>query len=350
MSMKEGIMLSDTFNHAYAEINDLIIQKKNDVKRTVNDAMISLYWEIGKRLTEEITGVNKPDYGKRVVIEISNRLSVSYGSGFGKSAISRMINFYQEFPDYEKVATLSQQLTWSHFVEILPIKDALKRDFYAVMCKSENWSVRTLRERKKSMLYERTAISKKPDETIKNEIAELAEAKKMSLDMFYRDPYMLDFLGLKDTYSEKDLENAILAQLEKFILEMGSDFAFLARQKHFVLDGKDYYMDLLFFHRTLRRLVLIELKLGEFEPQDKGQVELYLRWLEKHEKAEGEEKPVALILCAEKSQETIELMELDNGSIRVAQYLTKMPPKEVLEKKLFQAIANAKEQLKQRAE
>ena len=122
---------------------------------------------------------------------------------------------------------------WSHFLVLLPIKDELQRNFYASMCKNENWSVRTLRERKKSMLYERTAISKKPDEMIKNEIAELNEEKKMSVDMFYRDPHMLDFLGLKDTYSEKDLENAILAQLEKFILEMGSDFAFLARQKHF---------------------------------------------------------------------------------------------------------------------
>lgn len=348
--MKDEIVLSDNFDHVYDDINDLIKRKKRDVKNAVNDAMISLYWGIGKKLADEITGVKKPEYGKQVVIEISKRLSEDYGTGFNRSAISRMINFYQEFPDYEKVATLSQQLTWSHFIEILPIKDELKRDFYATMCKNENWSVRTLRERKKSMLYERTAISKKPDETIKNEIEELSEEKKMSLDMFYRDPYMLDFLGLKDTYSEKDLENAILAQLEKFILEMGSDFAFLARQKHFVLDGKDYYMDLLFFHRTLRRLVLIELKLGEFEPQDKGQVELYLRWLEKYERAEGEEKPVALILCAEKSQETIELMELDNGSIHVAQYLTKMPPKEVLEKKLLQAIANAKEQLEQREE
>lgn len=239
-------------------------------------------------------------------------------------------------------------MTWSHFIEILPIQDELKRDFYAVMCKNENWSVRTLRERKKSMLYERTAISKKPVKTIKDEIAELSKVRKMSLDMFYRDPYMLNFLGLKDTYSEKDLENAILAELEKFILEMGSDFAFLARQKHFVIDGKDYYMDLLFYHRTLRRLVLIELKLGEFEPQDKGQVELYLRWLERYEKAEGEESPVALILCAEKSQETIELMELDNGRIHVRQYLTKMPPKELLEKKLSLAIANAREQLEQR--
>ncbi len=346
--MKDEIILSDNFNHVYADINDLIKRKKRDAKNAVNDTIISLYWGIGKKLTKEITGVNKPEYGRKVILEISNRLSADYGAGFNKSAISRMINFYQEFPDYEKVATLSQQLTWSHFIEILPIKDALKREFYAVMCKNENWSVRTLRERKKSMLYERTAISKKPDGTIKNELAELTEENKMSLDMFYRDPYVLDFLGLKDTYSERDLENAILVQLEKFILEMGSDFAFLARQKHFVLDGKDYFMDLLFFHRTLRRLVLIELKLGEFEPQDKGQVELYLRWLEKYEMAEGEEKPIALILCAEKSQETIELMELDNGRIHVAQYLTKMPPKEVLERKLLQAIANAKKQLEQR--
>lgn len=344
----DELILSDEFDDIYEEINALIKKKKENLKRTVNDAMLSLYWRIGKRLTEELTGERKPEYGKRVVFEIGKRLSEEYGSAFDKAAISRMIKFYQEFPNYEKVATLSQQLTWSHFIEILPIQDELKREFYAVMCKNENWSVRTLRERKKSMLYERTAISKKPDEVIKNEIAELNEAKKMSLDMFYRDPYMLNFLGLKDTYSEKDLENAILAELEKFILEMGSDFAFLARQKHFVLDGRDYYMDLLFYHRTLRRLVLIELKLGEFEPQDKGQVELYLRWLEKHERAEGEESPVALILCAEKSQETIELMELNNGSIHVGQYLTKMPPKELLEKKLSLAIANAKEQLEQR--
>jgi predicted nuclease of restriction endonuclease-like (RecB) superfamily len=239
-------------------------------------------------------------------------------------------------------------LTWSHFVELLPIEDELKRDFYAAMCRNENWSVRTLRERKNSMLYERTAISRKPEETIKHEIEQLAQNDEMSLDLFYRDPYVLDFLGLKDTYSEKDLENAILSELEKFILEMGSDFAFLARQKHFVLDGKDYYMDLVFFHRSLRRLVLVELKLGAFEPEHKGQVELYLRWLRKHEMREGEDEPVALILCAEKSRETVELMELNEGSIHVAQYLTKMPPKKLLEEKLAAAIANAREQLGQR--
>lgn len=332
----------------YADISNMICKTKNAVMKQMNNSVISLYWNIGKKLTDEVLQGQKAQYGKNIIGELSDRLTVEYGKGFEKSSVFKMVKFYQEFSDYEKVATLSQQLTWSHFVELLPVEDELKRDFYAAMCKNENWSVRTLRERKKSMLYERTAISKKPEETIVNEIAELRDERKMSLDMFYRDPYMLDFLGLKDTYSERDLENAILAELEKFILEMGSDFAFMARQKHIVIDGKDYYMDLLFYHRSLRRLVLIELKLGEFEPQDKGQTELYLRWLEKYERADGEESPIALILCAEKSQETIELMQLDHGSIHVGQYLTKMPPKELLEQKLSLAIANAREQLEQR--
>lgn len=346
--MSENHIIKPDIDTIYSDISSLIFNAKNQVMRQMNNSVITLYWEIGKKLTEEVLQGEKASYGKNIIGDLSDRLSVEYGRGFEKSAVFRMVKFYQEFSDYEKVATLSQQLTWSHFVELLSIEDAIKRDFYAVMCKNENWSVRALRERKKSMLYERTAISKLPEETIANEIAELRDERKMSLDMFYRDPYMLDFLGLKDTYSEKDLENAILGELEKFILEMGSDFAFLARQKHIILDGKDYYMDLLFYHRTLRRLVLIELKLGEFEPQDKGQTELYLRWLEKYEKAEGEESPVALILCAEKSQETIELMELNHGSIHVGQYLTKMPPRELLEEKLSMAIANAKEQLEQR--
>ncbi|OQB53423.1 MAG: hypothetical protein BWX97_00526 [Firmicutes bacterium ADurb.Bin146] len=167
------------------------------------------------------------------------------------------------------------------------------------------------------MLYERTAISKKPEVTIKNDVMQLIEQDKMSLDLFYRDPYVLNFIGLKDTYSEKDLENAILSELEKFILEMGSEFAFMARQKHFILDGKDYFMDLLFYHRTLRRLVLVELKLGEFKPEHKGQVELYLCWLKMYEKNVDEDDPVAHILCTEKSQMTVGLMELEQGSIKI---------------------------------
>ena len=214
----------------------------------------------------------------------------------------------------------------------------------------ETGSVRVLRERKKSMLYERTAISKRPEETIRNDIQLLEEKDMMTVDMFYRDPCILDFLGLQDTYSEKDLENAILAELEKFNLEMGTDFAFMARQKKVTIDGKDYKIDLLFFHRKLKRLVVVELKIGEFEPEYKAQVELYLRWLNKYERMENEEAPIALILCAEKSDEVIELLELDKGDIRVAQYLTAMPSKEELEEKLRLAIQRAKIQLEQRKE
>lgn len=343
--MKDEMISTEIVDKLYSQIDLMIVKSKTIAAHAVNNAMVLLYWHIGESLFENVLATERAEYGESIIDEISQKLYLVYGKGFNRASIFRMIQFYQRFPKEQIVATLSQQLTWSHFVELISIEDDLKREFYAAMCKNEMWSVRNLRERKKSMLYERTAISQKPEETIANDIAELRDERKMSVDMFYRDPYMLDFLGLKDTYSEKDLENAILAELERFILEMGSDFAFLARQKHIVLDGKDYYMDLLFYHRTMRRLVVIELKLGEFEPQDKGQTELYLRWLDKYEKAEGEESPVALIFCAEKSQETIELLELDKGNIHVAQYLTKMPPKEILEQKLSLAIARAKENL-----
>ena len=243
--MANELMKYEESNELYSKIVSLIKSRKTAITQTLNSAMVFLYWEIGETICLDVLDHTKADYGKSIVDEVSRKLTQEYGKGFNRTAVFRMIQFYQEFPDREKVATLSQQLTWSHFVELFPIEDELKRDFYAAMCKNEGWSVRTLRDRKKSMLYERTAISRKPEETIKGDIMQLMDQDKMSLDMFYRDPYVLDFLGLKDTYSERDLENAILAELEKFILEMGSDFAFLARQKHFVLDGKDYYMDLL---------------------------------------------------------------------------------------------------------
>lgn len=226
----------------------------------------------------------------------------------------------------------------------------MKREFYVTICSNERWSVRTLREIKSSMMYERTAISKKPELIITNDLKLLREEHKMTADLFFKDPYVLDFLGLEDTYSEKDLENAILSELEKFILEMGIDFAFLGRQKRITIDNKDYYIDLLFYHRRMKRLVVIELKLEEFKPEHKGQVELYLRWLNKYEKMDGEESPLAIILCSEKSNETIELLELGNSGIHVAQYLTQMPSKEMFEDKLHMAIQKAKLQFEQRAQ
>ncbi|KOA19524.1 hypothetical protein CLHOM_21350 [Clostridium homopropionicum DSM 5847] len=345
---KEIINTTEELSSLYNNISALIEKTKEKVYHSVNSKLVLLYWNIGRTIKDDIIKVERAEYGEKVVEGLAKELSEQYGKGYSKRNLFRMVKFYEAFTDYEIVTTLSAQLTWSHLVELISIEDRLKREFYATLCSSERWSVRILRERKSSRMYERTVISKKPELTIINDLKQLREENKMSPDLFFKDPYVLDFLGLQDTYSEKDLENAILTELEKFILEMGIDFAFLGRQKRITVDNRDYYIDLLFYHRRMKRLVVIELKLEEFKPEHKGQVELYLRWLNKYERMEGEESPLALILCAEKSSETIELLELDNSGIHVAQYITQMPPKEVFEEKLHKAIQRAKLQLEQR--
>jgi predicted nuclease of restriction endonuclease-like (RecB) superfamily len=246
------------------------------------------------------------------------------------------------------VSTLSAQLGWSHFVEIIPIKDQLKRDFYAEMCRVERWSVRKLRDKIGGMLFERTALSRKPEKLAAMELAKLREDDKLSPELIFRDPYFLDFLGLKDGYSEKDLEASILREMERFIIELGAGFSFVARQKRIIIDGDDFYLDLLFYHRKLRRLVAIDLKLEKFKAADKGQMELYLRWLEKHEMEPGEETPLGLILCEHAGVEQVELLQLDESGIRVASYMTDLPPKAILQKKLKAAAELAREQVARR--
>lgn len=240
------------------------------------------------------------------------------------------------------MTTLSAQLSWSHFVEILLVKNDLARDFYAEMCRFERWTVRTLRERIDSMLFERTAISRKPKETIKRELTALRDEQKLTPDLIFRNPYILDFLGLSDSYSEKDLEDAILRELEKFLLELGTHFTFAARQKRIVIDGEDFKIDLLLFHRVLQRLVVIELKIGKFKAEYKGKMELYLRWLNKYERLPHEAEPFGLILCTEAGAEQIELLELTKSGIRIGEYLTELPSRQVLENKLLEAFNLAK--------
>lgn len=332
----------------YEDVAILIEKAKSKVALHVNTEFVLLNWNIGNRIKNELLNNQKPEYGKRVIKELSNKLIQKYGRGYSYSNLYRMLQINEFFGDFEIFATMSQKLSWSHWVEIAKINTEIKRKFYVTMCVNENWSVRTLRERVDSALFERTSISKKPEQTIINDLQLLTAENKMTTDLFFIDPYILDFLELKDTYSEKDFENAIINELEKFILEMGNDFAFLSRQKRITIDGRDYYIDLLFYHRKLRRLVVVELKLGEFKPEYKGQVELYLNWLNKYERAEGEESPVAIILCANKSDMMTELLELDNSEIHVAQYLTNYVSKELLEQKLLSSIKNAKIQLEQR--
>jgi len=256
-----------------------------------------------------------------------------------------MMQFAVLFPDEKKVVSLIRQLSWTHILAVIPIEDPLKRDFYIQMCTMEKWSVRTFRERIKSMLYERTAISKKPEKTIKDDLNKLEKEQKINPDLIFRDPYFLEFLGLSDTYSEKDLEDAILIELQRFIIELGSDFAFLARQKRINIDNRDYYIDLLFYHRKLKSLIVVDLKIGEFEAAFKGQMELYLQYLEKYEMVEGEKQPLGLILCTGKNKEHVELLQLNKSNIRVAEYLTVLPPQNLLEEKLHKAIEIAKNKL-----
>lgn len=329
----------------FGEIKLLIDQSRRQVAQTVNAAISVLYWQVGKRLQKEVLQHQRAEYGKEIINSLSKQLVQEYGKGWSKRQIHYFLRFAEAFPEEEIVHTVCAQLSWSHIRQIIPMDSEVKRMFYIEICKLEKWSVRNLQEKIDSMLYERTAISKKPEETIKASLDKLKNQDSINPDLVFRDPYFLDFLGLSDTYSEKDLEDSILNELQKFIGELGSDFAFLARQKRIGIDQVDYYIDLLFYHRRLKSLVAIDLKLGHFKAEYKGQMELYLRWLEKHETVEGENPPIGLILCASKNQEHIELLQLDKGNIKVAEYLVHLPPIKVLEQKLHRAIEIAQNKL-----
>lgn len=324
------------------DIKSLIDKTTTQVAYNVNSSMVILNWHIGKRIREEILKNKRAEYGERIVATLSQQLMNEYGEGYTKSALNRMLVFARYYTTSQKVATLSRQFSWSHIVELLAIKDDTERLFYEQVATIELWGVRQLRERISSMLFQRTAISKKPKALIQKELKKQVSTKEMTnSELVFKDPYLLDFLGLKDTYSEKDLESCILNSIQEFIRELGSDFAFIARQKRITIDAEDFYLDLLFYHRGLRRLIALDLKLGKFKAAYKGQMELYLRWLEKHEVREGEHAPIGLILCAEKSDEHIELLQLDKSNIKVSEYLTALPPKKVLERKLHQAMITA---------
>ena len=338
-------MIVENQSDLFSDIKTLIEQSKQQIVVTVNSTMTMLYWQIGNRIKTDILKNERAAYGQEIVKQLSANLTEQYGKGWGEKHLRHCLRFVETFPDMQIVSTLQRQLTWSHIKSFLYIEDELKRGFYIEMCKLEQWSTRILEERINSMLYERTAISKKPEETIKHDLELLKNEQKLTPDLVFRDPYFLGFLGLSDKYSENDLEMAILVELQNFIIEFGSDFAFMERQKRVSIDNEDYYLDLLFYHRRLKCLVAIELKLGKFQAAYKGQMELYLRWLDKNMKIDGENSPIGLILCAGKSDEHIELLQLENANIKVADYLTQLPDKHLLEQKLRIAIEIAKQRL-----
>lgn len=331
------------------DIRSLIEAAREQTARAVNSALVGLYWHIGKRIRDDVLHNQRADYGETIVASLAQQLTVEYGRGFDRRNLFHMIRFAELFPNEAIVNALRTQLSWTHFRELLSLNDPLKREFYSELCRVERWSTRTLRHKIDHLLFERTAVAKQPEALIERDLALLRDEDRMTPDLVFRDPYVLDFLSLPGDFTEPDLELAILRELESFLLELGTDFSFVARQKRMTVDHEDYYLDLLFFHRRLRRLVAIDLKLGKFQAADKGQMELYLRWLEAHETRPGEEPPVGLILCADKSEEHVKLLQLEASGIRVAQYLTDFPPRKLLEKKLHDSILRARNHLAAKA-
>jgi predicted nuclease of restriction endonuclease-like (RecB) superfamily len=327
----------------YLDICSMIENSKSNIALAISTEICSLHWYIGKRIKECILLNKRAEYGKRVLFNLSIKLTEKYGKGWSLKSLQHCLHFVEIFKKEEIVSTLWRQFNWSQLKVFMYIKEGLKRSFYMELCKLEHWDVRTLSEKIDSQLYERTALSKKPESLIKKELSQVKKTGNVTPDIVFRSSYFLDMLGLSDTYSEKDLEDAIVVQLQSFIKELGNDFAFLERQKRISIDSVDYYLDLLFYHRSLQRLVAIELKLGKFKPQHEGQMLLYLRYLDKNERKEYEKSPIGLILCSEGNTEHIEYFMLEKSNIKVAQYYTQLPNKKVLSEKLQKAIAVARE-------
>jgi predicted nuclease of restriction endonuclease-like (RecB) superfamily len=341
-TQKHAMETGTTESGLLQDLRTLILETRQAFASTVNAGLTTLYWRLGRRVQEDLLQQNRAEYGAAIIISVARQLEADFGTSFGEKNLRHMLKFAEVFPDEQIVYALRRQLSWSHFRTLIYLQDPLKRSFYTEMTKLEGWSTRTLHRNIDGMLFERTAVARKPEKLIHKELSVLREEGSLSPDLVFRDPYVLNFLGLSDTYSEQDLEQAILRELETFLLELGIGFTFVARQKRMVIDNEDHSLDLLFFHRRLKRLVAVELKLGKFKAAYKGQMELYLRWLEVHEQGPGEESPLGLILCGATSHEAVELLRLDEAGIRVAEYLTELPPREMLEKKLHAAITHAR--------
>ena len=322
----------------------IIDQARRHVATYVNVEACLMNWHVGKRIKEDVLYNQRAEYGKQILKNLSVKLTERYGTGWGTEKLKHCVRSAYLFSEDDIMYAARTQLTWTHLSSLMSLKDSLERQFYMEMCRIEHWDTRTLDEKIDSQLYQRTAISQRPEEVIRRELKELREEDTLNPDIVFRSTYFLDMLGLPDVFSEKDLENSILNQLLEFIKELGSDFTFVDRQKRITVDSEDYFIDLLFFHRGLRRLVAIDLKLGKFKPAYEGQMRLYLRYLNKNDRKPWEEEPIGLILCSEGNTEHIQYFMLDDDSdIRVAQYYTELPSKELLADRLQRAIAIARE-------
>ena len=318
-------------------VSTLIDQARDSIASYANATLTMTYWQVGVTIDSEVLGGERADYGGQILSTLSKELTERFGKGFALPNLSRMQKFARQFPDPEIVATLSKKLSWSHFVALVPLRSDEARAFYADQAASGRLTVRELKSAIERKAYERREIAN----------SQIEPGSVVPADTF-SDPYLLDFLGLHDQFLEADLEAAILRDLESFLLEVGTGFTFVERQKRMVIDDIDFHLDLLLYHRPLRRLVAVELKIGKFDARHEGQMKLYLKWLDRYERQEGEEAPIGLILCTEASREQVELLEMHKDGIVVAEYWTALPPKQELEQRLQIMLRSARERLARR--
>lgn len=325
---------SDLFDRVAA----LIEQTRTSVASQANAALTMMNWQIGHLIDAEVLGEQRAGYAEEIVASLGQQLTRRYGRGYDRANLYRMIKFAQVFPDFEIVASLGKQLSWTHFKALIPVYSDEARAFYIMQALDARLSVRALRELIGRQGFERREIAN----------AQTPGGSAVPLDAF-SDPYFLDFLGLKDTFAERDLEEALIREMEAFLLEVGNGWTFVARQKRMTVDNDDFYLDLLFYSRPLHRLIAVELKVGKFRPAYKGQMDLYLKWLDRYERRNDEGAPLGLILCTETSREQIELLEMHKGGIVVAEYWTALPPKEELQQHIAQIYRAAQERVARRA-
>ncbi|WP_408899815.1 YhcG family protein (plasmid) [Nocardioides sp. R1-1] len=318
-------------------VSSLVREAREAIASYTNATLTMTYWQVGALIDSEVLGRERAEYGAQIVASLARELTERFGRGFEEKNLRRMIKFAQLYPDAEIVASLARQLSWTHFVTLLPLKSAEARAFYADQVAVGRLTVRELKQAIQRKAYERREIANSQ-----------IEPGSMVPAHTFSDPYLLDFLGLHDGYAETDLEAAILRDLEAFLLEVGTGFSFVERQKRMIIDGDDFHLDLLFYSRPLRRLVAVELKIGKFDARHEGQMKLYLKWLNRYERAEGEEAPIGLILCAEASREQVELLEMHKDGIVVAEYWTALPPKHELEQRLQAILRDARERIARR--
>lgn len=324
-------------NQLFARVTEIIENRKYRAVTHANRETTMMFWEVGQYINTVILGEKRAAYGKKVLTNLATRLTANYGRNFAERNLYRMMLFAERFIDAEILPTLSAKLSWSHIIELLPLRTTEAQLYYAHEVAKRNLGIRELRRQISHKAYERREIAN----------AELSEQSTVPFNVF-KDPYLLDLFGLKENFLEADLEKAILKDLEAFLLEFGHGFTFVERGKRMIVDGEDNELDLLFYHRMLKRLVAVELKLGRFKAAYMGQMLLYLKWLDRYERQEGEEAPIGIILCATANREKVELLEMDKAGIAVAEYWTHLPPKAEFEAKIKALLLEAKERLERR--